>query len=307
MNVRMRLVVVVIFALLLQPMYMLVAGTATVGAAESEVDPPVSLLATPANLRLNGDKPCGYQTNVNSITPTWDAVDGAVRYNYRVTLPNGETYGPVDVGDTTSVTGPFGGEGLSTFSVQAVGPADLTSDWAEPCAVTYDITVPSVAINPIADSTNTTPIISGVTTEKNGQVKVSLNGSEVATVVSDGDGNWSWTTDPALAVGNYTASAVAVDAAGNTSDPATTSFAVLDPPVDPEEPTDPETPVYPVDPTTPTVNPDDAETPTQSEEDSEDEETPTIAFLPQTISGPSLGAAETGALPTGDNSQSIVT
>ncbi len=102
--------------------------------------------ATPTNLRLNGDKICGYATNVNSITPTWDAVPGAVSYNYRVVLPGGGVYGPINVGNVTSVTGPFGAQGTSTFSVQAVAANGLTSDWATPCAVSYDVTDPSFAI-----------------------------------------------------------------------------------------------------------------------------------------------------------------
>lgn len=102
--------------------------------------------ATPANLRLNGDKICGYSTNVNSITPTWDAVTNAVSYNYKVVLPGGGVYGPVNVGNVTSITGPFGAQGTSTFSVQAVAANGLTSDWATPCAVSYDTTDPSFAI-----------------------------------------------------------------------------------------------------------------------------------------------------------------
>jgi hypothetical protein len=100
--------------------------------------------ATPANLRLNGNEPCGYITNVNWITPTWDAVSNAVSYNYKVTLPGGSTYGPTNVGNVTSVSGAFGGEGLSTFSVQAVDADGLTSGWANACAVTYDATAPDV-------------------------------------------------------------------------------------------------------------------------------------------------------------------
>lgn len=96
----------------------------------------------PANLRLNGDRPCGYATNINSISPTWNAVPGATSYNYKVVTPSGATYGPVSVGNVTSVSGPFGGEGLSTFSVQAVTPYGV-SEWATPCAVTYDATPPS--------------------------------------------------------------------------------------------------------------------------------------------------------------------
>lgn len=169
--------------------------------------------------------------------------------------------------------------------------------------ITIDMTAPTVAIDPIADSTNTTPIISGVTSEKGGNVKISLNGTEVAVVTSDVDGNWSWTVSPELAVGDYTAGAIAVDGAGNESSVATTDFAILAQPTGPTGPTNPTNPGNPGGPTSEQPDPD-AETPTQTEND-EDDTTPTIAFLPQTISGANPGAAGTGALPIGDGNQSV--
>lgn len=114
--------------------------------------------ATPANLRLNGTQPCGFYTNINSITPTWDAVPGAASYNYTVTLPNGSTYGPVNVGNVTSVTGPFGATGTSTFSVQAVGSNGTVSAFAPACAVTYDPTAPSA---PLLSSPMNNAIVNG--------------------------------------------------------------------------------------------------------------------------------------------------
>lgn len=104
----------------------------------------------PKNLRLvnpEGTHPCGLHTNINSITPTWNEAVHATSYNYKVTLPDGGVYGPVDVGNTTSVTGPFGAEGTSSFTVQSVYEDGSTSDWAEPCDVTYDATRPVIAAN----------------------------------------------------------------------------------------------------------------------------------------------------------------
>lgn len=102
-------------------------------------------LQTPANLRLNGSFTCGYATNVNSITPTWDAVAGAVSYDYKVELPNGSVHGPRNLGNVTSISGEFGAEGTSKFSVRAVAANGLTSDWAPLCAVSYDKSAPTVS------------------------------------------------------------------------------------------------------------------------------------------------------------------
>lgn len=103
----------------------------------------VSAVPTPTNLRLNGNLACGYFTNVNQITPTWNNVAEAVSYNYMVNLPGGGVYGPVNVGNVTSVTGAFGGEGVSSFSVQTVNANGYVSAWAPVCEVAYDITNPT--------------------------------------------------------------------------------------------------------------------------------------------------------------------
>lgn len=106
--------------------------------------------AAPKDLRLvnsEGTHPCGLHTRINTITPTWDEVRTAISYNYKVNLPNGSVYGPVNVGNATSVTGPFGAEGTSSFTVQAVYQDGSTSDWADPCDVTYDATMPVITSN----------------------------------------------------------------------------------------------------------------------------------------------------------------
>src|SRR5690606_22114384 len=88
---------------------------------------------------------------------------------------------------------------------------------------------PSVAITGISDDTgaaggvvtgDTTLVFRG-TTEANASVQVSLDGSVIGTVTADGSGNWSldYTGTP-LSEGSYTVSAIATDAAGNSSAPA---------------------------------------------------------------------------------------
>jgi hypothetical protein len=107
-------------------------------------------IATPVNPRF-AEFTCGGATNINSITPTWDAVQGAVSYNYEATTPSGAVYGPVSVGNVTHINGPFGGEGISTFSVQAVDSHGVTSGWTTPCGANYDVTAPTA---PIAQNPN---------------------------------------------------------------------------------------------------------------------------------------------------------
>lgn len=110
-----------------------------------EVPVAVSAVPVPANLRLNGDKECGYATNVNNITANWDAVNGAVSYDYKVNLPDSTVFEENLVG--TSKSGEFGGEGTSSFSVRAVNAFGYKSEWSAPCAVTYDVTDPTASIS----------------------------------------------------------------------------------------------------------------------------------------------------------------
>lgn len=100
-----------------------------------------------------------------------------------------------------------------------------------------DRTAPKVTVNPIANSTNTTPVITGTVDEPGLNVTILIDGKEEAPVTSDEDGKWSWTpTTPFQVGGPYTVVAVATDAAGNTSSsdtsapqPYWTQFAVTAP------------------------------------------------------------------------------
>lgn len=98
---------------------------------------------------------------------------------------------------------------------------------------TIDTTAPVVTITPIADSTDATPTITGIT-EPNTSVAIFIDGVEVAAVTSNADGNWSHTLKSPLSVGSHRIVAVATDAAGNPSNDSTasaqpywTQFAVL--------------------------------------------------------------------------------
>ena len=112
---------------------------------------------------------------------------------------------------------------------------DLAGNQNEATTVfTIDRTAPVVTVSAITNSTNTTPTISGTTSEKGGDVTITIDGIAVATVTSDADGNWSYVPTTALSVAAHTVIATATDAAGNTSSsdtstsrPYWTTFSVL--------------------------------------------------------------------------------
>lgn len=123
---------------------------------------------TPKNLgfsNANGSHDCGLYTNISSITQEWDAAPGASSYNYKATLPNGTTYGPINIGNVTNINTVFDTEGVLSFSVQSVYDGDVTSEWADACSATYDVTKPAISSNiaPNASLGKTVNIIETVT------------------------------------------------------------------------------------------------------------------------------------------------
>jgi large repetitive protein len=86
------------------------------------------------------------------------------------------------------------------------------------------------------------PVISGVTTQPNGQnpptlvvegtaeaqsqVQIYLGNSLVGTVNADGNGNWNWNSNLPNSAGSYSFTAVATDLAGNVSTPASLNLQI---------------------------------------------------------------------------------
>lgn len=92
---------------------------------------------------------------------------------------------------------------------------------------TVDTSAPAVAISTPRDGAtvgSAEPTVSG-TTEPGADVTITIDGTVVATVTADSNGNWSYAS-MTLADGMHTVTASASDAAGNVSDDATVSFTV---------------------------------------------------------------------------------
>lgn len=155
-------------------------------------------------------------------------------------------------GGATSFTGVVGG-----FTIPGVPDGDYTinlvardlagnNNAGSPAqyVLTLDRTAPNVTVNPVADSTNTTPTITGTVDADAVSVKVSLDeGVTWNDAVIDGT-TWTFAVTSPLAVRTHTVIAIATDAAGNTSSsdiltpqPYWTQFAVNEPPVVEEETT----------------------------------------------------------------------
>lgn len=167
----------------------------------------------------------------NSLATSWqwdaatDPTDstnasGVKGYEYSlVTVNSTPTSWLFTSGTTTIVTVPA--DGSYRLYVRAIDNAGNTGNevYGE---VTIDTTAPTVTVNAIADTTSTTPTITGTTSELGGDVTISLDGV-AETVTSNVKGEWSWTPTAALTVGEHIVVATATDAAGNMSSSDTTT------------------------------------------------------------------------------------
>ena len=123
---------------------------------------------------------------------------------------------------------------LETALGVALGSVDLdilpmqVATEAPAGGVECDTTAPEIAVATPADGSSTadtTPAVTGTSDVVNGTITVTIDGGDPVTVVTDGDGGWTYTPSAPLAEGEHTVEAAAVDAAGNTATDATT-FAV---------------------------------------------------------------------------------
>ncbi|WP_233595405.1 Ig-like domain-containing protein [Corallococcus sp. CA031C] len=168
----------------------------------------------------------GAFVNTSTVTVTGTSVDAT-----SVTLTfEGTDYGPitVDASGNWSYTlpGPLD-EDTYTVTVVAVDGAGNTSPTAT-TTFTVDLTAPTVAITtPANGSTVTNPNVTATGTSTGAtSVTVTFRGTNYGPIAVDASGNWSQALPGPLTNGSYTVTAVAEDAAGNTSPTATSTFTV---------------------------------------------------------------------------------
>lgn len=197
----------------------------TVAITYDTTAPGVPTLQTPTN---------GALINYNNFWFNWTDVADAVSYEAQFSQSNSvDSNGSLNVGvwagdashnqPTESRAWSSGANGTWYWQVRAVDAAGNKSAWTSPWSLTIDMVAPVVSVNPISDTSNTEPTISGTTSELGGSVTIIIDGNTLATVTSDMSGNWSWTPSVALGVGSHTIVATATDAAGNVSSSNTTT------------------------------------------------------------------------------------
>ncbi|MFP2912310.1 Ig-like domain-containing protein, partial [Pyxidicoccus sp. 3LFB2] len=120
-------------------------------------------------------------------------------------------------------------EGEHTLAVRAVDAAGNVDPTPATYTWTVDVTAPVVPV--ITGPANGAELNSGnvtITGTADGATSVTLTvgGATYGPIPVDAQGNWTFTPPVTLADGPYTISVVAVDGAGNTSAPATSTFTV---------------------------------------------------------------------------------
>ncbi|WP_338280958.1 adventurous gliding motility protein AgmC [Corallococcus caeni] len=142
----------------------------------------------------------------------------------------GTDYGPIPVDASgnwsQALPGPLAD---GTYTVTAVS-TDAAGNESTPDSSTFtvDTTAPVVAITTPANGSTVGANVTVTGTASGGatSVTVTFQGTNYGPIPVDASGNWSQALPGPLANGSYTVTAVAVDAVGNTSPTATSTFTV---------------------------------------------------------------------------------
>ncbi|RKH40011.1 hypothetical protein D7Y23_35435 [Corallococcus sp. AB050B] len=196
-------------------------GTTTSTTATSTftvaVPAPTVAISTPAN-------------NSTVTNPTNVVISGTAANATSVSFTlNGTNYGPFTVTGgnwTATVPGPLAN---GTYTINAVSTDGTTTSTTATSTFTVAVAAPTVAIStPANGSTTNNPNVTVTGTAAGGatSVTVTFQGTNYGPIPVDASGNWSQALPGPLANGTYTVTAVAVDAAGNTSTTATSTFTV---------------------------------------------------------------------------------
>ncbi|RKG86455.1 DUF11 domain-containing protein [Corallococcus sp. CA049B] len=165
------------------------------------------------------------------VATSTPAITGTAEANSTVTVREGTTVLCTTTADSSgawSCTSSTLTDGPHTVSVTARDAVGNTSP-ARTVSFTVDASVPDAPV--IASPANgavldAAPVTYSGTAEPGSRVTVTVDGTPLGTVTTNGSGEWSITPGPALADGDHTVTAVAQDAAGNNSPVATSTFSV---------------------------------------------------------------------------------
>ncbi|MGE6761436.1 Ig-like domain-containing protein [Corallococcus interemptor] len=199
--------------------------SATTTDAAGNVSPPVSL-----TFIIDTDAPdttieSGPAQPSNSASATFEFSSTGGGIGYECSLDE-EPFASCDSPFTVDTLS----EGEHTLAVRAVDAAGNADPTPAEYTWTVDLGVPEAPAitSPVSGALFNTGVVSYAgTAEPGATVRVSIENVFVGTAVADATtGAWTFTTGPVLDTGAHTVSAVAVDAAGNTSPATSVRFSV---------------------------------------------------------------------------------
>lgn len=114
-------------------------------------------------------------------------------------------------------------DGSHTVSARATDPAGNVGMPSPNTSFGVDTQPPAAPIvtSPTGGGTTTNPPTFTGTAEAGSFVQITVDGVVVATVLTDSNGMWTWTSPSPIVDGPHTMSAIAIDRAGNESPPST--------------------------------------------------------------------------------------
>jgi hypothetical protein len=213
------------------------AGNVSSASATVSLIVDASAAAPTINLATASDTGTSSSDQITSdLTPT---LTGTAEAGATVTIRDGSTVLGTVTADSSGAwsftTGTLA-EGAHSFTAVQTDAAGNTSPVSAGLAVTVETIAPgtpTIALDAASDTgpsnadgitADTTPTLTG-TAEAGATVTIRDGSTVLGTVKADSSGAWSFTTDT-LDVGNYSFTAIAMDAAGNTS-PASATLAVI--------------------------------------------------------------------------------
>ncbi|TMP47551.1 Ig-like domain-containing protein, partial [Pseudoalteromonas sp. S1650] len=197
--------------------------------------------------------------DTNDVTPTLTGQTTGVPQGTQVTLLITDSSGNTQTLTTTTLAdGSWSVDAEviiaeGSFTVEA-SVSDVAGNSASTSATgLIDLTPPTISVDPLSDSADVTPLISGVAngvatgTLVNLEITDSAGNVQTATAIVQADGSWSVEPSVAIAEGEFTVVATVQDTAGNQgSDTATGNIDTTAPSVfiDPQNITNDTTPVF---------------------------------------------------------------
>ncbi|WP_395279605.1 BapA/Bap/LapF family large adhesin [Enterobacter asburiae] len=174
---------------------------------------PGNLVVSNDGGTISGIAEAGSTVTIRESDITLGTVVADSQGNFSLTLTPPKVNGEILTADATDTAG-------NTGPTTSAASPDITSPQMPVIvSVIDDVQATTGPVDQNGLTNDTTPTLTG-TAEPGSTVTIRLNGTDIGTVLTDSNGQWSYTPTTPLVEGTHTFTAVATDTAGNTSLPS---------------------------------------------------------------------------------------